>query len=90
MKTVTVENYREDKYYSRVVRAVAKILSRSNMVAPVDVLLEMGNLKKDSVLHFTKSGIKRLYKAYCRHYVWNQSQDKKQLIVDQVIAEHEA
>jgi hypothetical protein len=39
MKSVTVDNYRGDKYYPRVVRAVAKILSRSNVVAPVDVLL---------------------------------------------------
>jgi hypothetical protein len=49
MKTATVDNYREDKYYPRVVRAVAKILSRSNAVAPVDVLLEMGNLTKQNV-----------------------------------------
>jgi len=31
-------------YYPRVVRAVATILARSDVVAPVDVLLEMGNL----------------------------------------------
>jgi len=48
-KTITVDNYREDKYYPRVVRVVAKILSRSNVVAPVDVLLEMGNLTKQNV-----------------------------------------
>jgi hypothetical protein len=46
MKRVTVNNYRKDKYYPRVVRAVAKILQRSNVVTPVDVLLEMGNLSK--------------------------------------------
>ena len=44
MKQVTVNTYRQDKYYPRVVRAVAKILSRSDVVAPVEVLLEMGNL----------------------------------------------
>ena len=49
MKTVTVDNYRKDKYYPRVVRAVAKILSHSNVVAPVDVLMEMGNLTKQNV-----------------------------------------
>ena len=145
MKIVTVDNYREDKYYPRVVRAVAKILSRSNVVAPVDVLMEMGNLTKQNVeawrhgkvpyleyviegnlskatrilriigfhvhdlnmvpqrtvcrqsdrsknrvLRFTKSGIKRLEEAYSRNYVWNQSQEKKQQVVDRVIAEHEA
>ena len=145
MKSVTVDNYREDKYYRRVVRAVAKILSHSNVVAPVDVLMEMGNLTKQNVeawcrgkvpylecvvegnlskinrilriigfhmhdlnmvphrmvyrqlnrsknrvLQFTKSGIKRLGEAYSRHYVWNQSQEKKQQVVDGVIAEYEA
>jgi len=145
MKTVTVDNYRKDKYYPKIVRAVAKILSHSNMVAPVDVLMEMGNLTKQNieawrrgkvpyleyviegnlpkatrilriigfhvhdlnmvpqrtvsrqsdrsrnrVLQFTKSGIKRLEEAYSRHYVWNQSQEKKQQVVDGVIAEYEA
>jgi hypothetical protein len=44
MKQVTVQTYRQDTYYPRVVRAVATILVRSDVVAPVDVLLEMGNL----------------------------------------------
>ena len=44
MKQVTVHTYRQDTYYPRVVRAVATILSRSDVVAPVDVLLAMGNL----------------------------------------------
>jgi hypothetical protein len=145
MKTVTVDNYREDKYYPRVFRAVAKILSRSNVVTPVDVLMEMGNRTKQNydawrrgklpyleyvvegnlskvnrilriigfhlhdlnmvlqttvyqqsdcyknrVLQFTKFGIKRLEEAYSRHYVWNQSQEKKQQVVDRVITEYEA
>ncbi len=37
-----------DKYYLRIVRAVAKILSHSNVVAPLDVLMEMGNLTKQN------------------------------------------
>jgi hypothetical protein len=44
MKQVTVKSYRQDKYYPRVVRAVGKILSHSRVVAPVEVLMEMGNL----------------------------------------------
>lgn len=46
MKSVTVHNYSEDKYYPRVVHAVASILCRSDIVTPVDVLMEMGNLTK--------------------------------------------
>ena len=46
MKKVTVTTYRKDKYYPRVVRAVVRVLSKSDVVAPVDVLIEMGNLTK--------------------------------------------
>ena len=46
MKQVTVNTYRNDKYYPRVVRTVARILSRSDVVAPVEVLMAMGNLSK--------------------------------------------
>ena len=46
MKKVTVTTYRKDKYYPRVVRAAAKVLSKSDEIAPVDVLIEMGNLAK--------------------------------------------
>jgi hypothetical protein len=44
MMEVTINSYKKDKYYPRVVRAVARILARSDVVAPVDVLIEMGNL----------------------------------------------
>jgi len=48
MKSVTVHNYSKDKYYPRVVRAIAGILIRSDVVTPVDVLMEMGNLTKEN------------------------------------------
>ncbi len=43
---INVNSYRTDKYYPRVVTAVAKILSRSDVVSPVEVLMEMGNISK--------------------------------------------
>lgn len=46
MKKVTVSTYRKDKYYPRVTRAFAVILSRSDEVAPVKVLIEMGHLSR--------------------------------------------
>ena len=137
MKKVTADDYRTDKYYPRVVLAVAKILTCSNVVAPVDVLMEMGNLtrknheawsrgqvpylefvfegslskanrilriigfhvhdlnmvprktvyhqfgrSKNRVLRFTKSRIKKFEEAYSKSYIWNQSQEKKQQVVD--------
>jgi len=46
---VTLNSYKKDKYYPRVVRAVARILARAEVVAPVDVLLEMGNLSQKNL-----------------------------------------
>lgn len=134
---VSVNSYRSDKYYPRVVKAVAKVLSRSDVVAPVEVLMEMGNLSKKNhdawrkgqvpylervfegnlskanrilriigfhahdlnmrprqtvyhqwgkgrnrVLRFSKSGHKKIEEAYSRHFIWNQSPEKKQIIIN--------
>jgi hypothetical protein len=134
---VTVNTYRTDKYYPRVVTVIAKILSKSDVVAPVEVLIELGNLTKKNhdswrkgqvpylerviegnlskinriiriigfhahdlnmvpsytvyhqwgkakscVLQFSKSGIKRLEEVYSRHYIWNQSPEKKKAIIN--------
>ncbi len=132
MKHITVNTYRKDKYYPRVVRAAGKILARTDVVSPSDILIEMGNISKKNyeswrkgqvpylervfegslskanrilriigfhvhdlnmvsrqtvyrqwgkgkkrILRFTKSGDPNLEKAYSRHYIWNQSQEKK-------------
>src|ERR1700676_5030179 len=45
IKKVTLENYRSDKYYPRVVRAVAALLAKSAAIAPVDVFVEMSLLQ---------------------------------------------
>lgn len=132
MKHIKVNTYQKDKHYPRVVRAVGKLLARADVVAPSQILIEMGNLSKNNyeawrkgqvpylervfegslskanrilriigfhahdlnmvprqtvyhqwgkgknrVLKFSKSGDPNLEKAYSRHYVWNQSQEKK-------------
>ena len=41
---VTVETYRLDPVYPRIVRVVESILERGEVVAPVDVLVGMGLL----------------------------------------------
>lgn len=46
MKKITVENYRDDKYYPKVVRAVEAILANGDVVAPIDVFVQMGLLSK--------------------------------------------
>ncbi len=47
MKKDTVNIYRKNKYYPRFVRAIAAVLLKSDEVAPVEVLIEMGNLTKN-------------------------------------------
>ena len=49
MKRITVENYRSDKYYPRVVRAVDSILVRRDFVSPIDVFIEMALLNAESI-----------------------------------------
>lgn len=42
--TVSVDQYREDPLYPRIVQAVEPLLARGKVVAPVDVLIGMGLL----------------------------------------------
>lgn len=41
---VTVDNYREDPLYTKIVRVMDALLKEGKMVAPVDVIVEMGLL----------------------------------------------
>jgi hypothetical protein len=54
MKKITVENYRSDKYYPRVVGAVDSILARKDTVSPIEVFIEMGLLTGESVAAWRK------------------------------------
>ncbi len=49
MKKVTVEDYKEDKYYPRVVRAVEAILAKGDLVTPIEVFVQMDLLSKADV-----------------------------------------
>jgi hypothetical protein len=49
MKKITLENYQTDKYYPRITRAVDAILSRGDVVAPIDVFIGMSLLTAESV-----------------------------------------
>jgi hypothetical protein len=64
MKKVTVNAYRKDKYYPRVVRAVAKVLSKSDVVAPIEVLIEMGNLSKKNHEAWRKGQVPYLERVF--------------------------
>ncbi len=64
MKRVTVNTYRKDKYYPRVVRAVGKILARADVVAPSDILIEMGNLSKKNFEAWRKGQVPYLERVF--------------------------
>jgi hypothetical protein len=49
MTKVTVENYRDDKYYPKIVRAVEAILAQGDVVAPIDVFVRMDLLSSADV-----------------------------------------
>jgi hypothetical protein len=49
MKKLTASNYRKDKLYPPVARAVAEILKTERVVSPVGVLLQMQRLTKQQL-----------------------------------------
>jgi hypothetical protein len=57
MKKVTRENYRTDKYYARIVRAVEALLSRSDVVTPVEVFVEMQLLTAESLTDWRRGRV---------------------------------
>src|SRR6266404_2171950 len=64
MMDVTINSYKKDKYYSRVVRAVVRILARSDVVVPVDVLIEMGNLSKKNLEAWRAGQVRYLERVF--------------------------
>ena len=42
---ISVDTYRDDKLYPRIVKAARTLLARGKVVAPVDVLIRMGPLE---------------------------------------------
>ena len=63
MKKITTENYRQDKYYSRVVRAVDAILSCRDFVAPTDVFVEMSLLSEQAIAEWRAGRVPYLERA---------------------------
>jgi len=52
MKEVTLKNYREDKYYTKLVCAVTALLGKSGVVRPIDVFREMGMLEQKNLVRW--------------------------------------
>jgi hypothetical protein len=139
MKKVTVNSYREDKYYPKVVKAVMLLLKESDEISPVSIMLQTGNLlpkdheawlrgqvpwlervfqgnlsKANRILRiigfyshdlnmvssqhiyrqrgskrqlrFSRTGDSGVESAYARHFRWNQSQEKKQAMIEKTLS----
>ena len=63
MRRVTAQNYKKDKYYPRIVRAVDEILTQGKAVAPVDVFVRMSLLSPENLQNWRFGRIAYLEKA---------------------------
>jgi len=57
---VSVANFRDDRLYPKIERAVASILAKGKVVAPVDVLIVMGLLKPNDLEAWRRGRIPHL------------------------------
>ena len=60
---VSVDTYRDDKLYPRVERAVDNILTKGTVVAPVDVLVQMGLLESKRLEDWRRGRVPYLEKV---------------------------
>jgi hypothetical protein len=140
MKHTTVETYRKDKLYPKVVKAAAFLLRTSDEICPLTILLQMGRISSkdheswrrgqipylervfqgslskanrilkiigfhahdlkmvpilqtyrqpgsNRCLRFSRSGESKIERSYSRHFRWNQSQTKKQELIEKIMSE---
>jgi len=140
MEKVTIETYRQDKLYPKVVRATAELLRESDEISPVAILMKIGNLTpqdhdawrrgripylervfqgslskanrylriigfhahdlnmvpsqhayrqigKKRILRFSRLDDPNIEASYARHFRWNQSQKKKQELIERTLTE---
>jgi hypothetical protein len=57
MKKITLENYRTDKYYPKIIRAVESLLQSENFVTPVKVFISMDLLEQQDVDRWRKGQV---------------------------------
>ena len=60
----TVNNYKQDKYYPKVVRAVSAITANYTIVAPVEVMIKMGNLRRKDFDDWKRGRVPYLEKVF--------------------------
>jgi hypothetical protein len=63
MKKITLENYAADRYYPKIVAAVAASLQSAGFVSPIDVFESMGLLEKRHVEDWRRGRVPYLEKV---------------------------
>ncbi len=63
MKKITLNNYTTDKYYPKIVKAVAVELQSRNFITPVEVFISMGLLERRDVENWRAGQIPYLEQA---------------------------
>ncbi len=71
----------------RILRIIGFHAHDLNMVPSQHTYRQKG---KNNILRFSKAGDQNIEKAYTRHYKWNQSQEKKQQLVERTLSEQGA
>jgi hypothetical protein len=61
--TTTIATYRDDSLFPRIERAVARILAKGKVVAPVDVLVDMGLLAPEKLEDWRRGRVHYLEKV---------------------------
>jgi len=57
MKKVTLDNYKKDRYYPKVVNAVDRVLASEKYVTPIQVFQSMGLLEEQDVESWRKGRV---------------------------------
>ncbi len=63
MKKITLENYKKEKYYPKIVNAIETNIDSSNFVSPISVFEAIGLLKKKDIENWRKGQVPYLEKV---------------------------
>ena len=64
MKKVTVENYKKDSLYTKIVKASARALKDHNEFTVVEIMVEMGNIIPKDLMRWEKGQVEYLERIF--------------------------
>ena len=63
LRKITLTNYRQDRYYARIVKATEDLLRENGFVAPIELFIRMDLLSPASVENWRRGRIPYLERA---------------------------